>query len=73
MIRARSELAVATQPTEQRTAKNRYPLRCEICRELYFVDEGTIQRVYSALTGDPSNIPFSCENCEAGFAEASYL
>jgi len=73
VIRARSELALATQPTEHRTAKNRHPLRCEMCGELYFVGEGTVQRVYSALTGDPSNIAFSCENCEAGFAEASYL
>jgi hypothetical protein len=73
MIRARSELALATQTTEHRTAKNRHPLRCEMCREFYSVDEGTVQRVYSALTYDPSNIPSSCENCEAGFAEASYL
>jgi hypothetical protein len=73
MIRMHIEQANATQPTKHRTNENHYSLRCEMCRELYYVDKHIIRRAYSALEGDPSNIPFSCEKCEIEFAEASYL
>ena len=60
------------KPTLHRTEVNRYPLNCGICRELYFVDEGILRRVHSALEGDPSEMPFSCEPCEEQYAEAAY-
>jgi hypothetical protein len=60
------------KPTLHRTEVNRYPLNCGICRELYFVDEGILRRVHSALEGDPSEMPFSCEACEEHYAEAAY-
>ena len=57
------------RPTLHRTEGNRYPLNCGICRELYFVDEHTLRRIYFALVGDESGMTFSCEPCENQDAE----
>jgi hypothetical protein len=73
MIMTPVQQAKAAQPTKHRTGKNRYPLRCDMCRDLYYVDEVIIQRAYAALTGDAANIPFTCETCETDFAEAAHL
>jgi hypothetical protein len=59
------------KPTLHRTEVNRYPINCETCRELYFVDDGILRRVHSALEGDPSEMPFTCEPCEEQYAEAA--
>ena len=58
------------RPTLHRTEGNRYPLNCEICRELFFVDERILRRVYLALEGGQSGITFSCEACEGQHAGA---
>ena len=51
------------RPTLHQTEGNRYPLNCGICRELFFVDEHILRRVYLALEGDQSGMTFSCEAC----------
>jgi len=58
-------------PTKQPTQANRYGLRCGDCGDLYYVDDGTMRRVRSAHEGDPSEVPFRCDNCEEEYAEDS--
>jgi len=58
------------RPTLHQTEGNRYPLNCGICRELFFVDEHILRRVYLALEGGQSGITFSCEACEEQHAGA---
>jgi hypothetical protein len=57
------------RPTLHQTEGNRYPLNCGICRELFFVDEHILRRVYLALERDQSGMTFSCEACEEQYAE----
>ena len=52
------------RPTLHQTEGNRYPLNCGICRELFFVDEQTLRRIYFAFVGDESGSTISCERCE---------
>ena len=56
------------RPTLHQTEGNRYPLNCEICLGLFFVDERILRQVYLALEGGQSGITFSCEACEEQYA-----
>ena len=75
MVRLRENLdpeweqILAVGPTKYITATNHYGLRCVDCAELYYVDEAIMQRVKSAQEGDPSEIPFRCNDCDERYAE----
>ncbi len=44
-------------------------IRCGVCEDLYYVDETTYNRVKRALEFDPTDNPFSCDDCEEEYDE----
>ncbi|MFY9611489.1 MAG: hypothetical protein WAU45_23115 [Blastocatellia bacterium] len=55
--------------TKFKTELNKHELRCGVCNDLFYVDDSTYNRVRVALDFDPTNNPFSCEDCEQEYAE----
>ncbi len=66
------EMGVREGPTTHKTMRNLHKLHCQQCGDLYYVDEKTIRRVYSALEGDASDNLFRCPRCEEEYEEEAY-
>lgn len=60
-------------PTKFETERNTHQIRCGVCEDLYFVDETTYNRVRRALEFDPTDNPFSCDDCEEEYDEEAVL
>ena len=59
-------------PTRIKTERNKHPLRCRACCEMYYVDEGIYHEFRSAFDADPSENSFCCDDCEELEAEAAH-
>lgn len=58
--------ALFMKPTTYRTGLNRYRLLCNMCGEIYYVDEDTFQMAMVAVQKGLDN-PFCCDDCSEGF------
>jgi hypothetical protein len=72
MVDTNDERAAHEGPTREKTEVNHYPLHCETCGGLFYVDEATMRRVETAVAYDPSDNPFRCDECEAEDADEGY-
>ena len=77
MLRVRAELdanqaETAMQATNYPTEKNQFDVYCDMCGEVFFVDEITFERVSEALREGFDN-PFVCADCRDELGETAYL
>lgn len=55
------------RPTPYRTGLNRYRLLCNMCGDIYYVDEDTFYMATVAVQKGLDN-PFCCDDCAEGFS-----
>jgi hypothetical protein len=65
--RAETAMQAARYPTE----KNQYDVYCDMCGEVFFVDEITFEKVSAALREGFDN-PFVCDDCRDELGEIAY-
>lgn len=65
--RTENAMEISSFPTE----KNQYEVFCDMCGEVYFVDELTFEKVGHALREGFDN-PFVCDECRGEADEAAY-
>jgi len=66
--RAETAMQASSYPTE----RNQFDVYCDMCGEVFFVDELTFEKVSEALREGFDN-PFVCDDCRGEFDEAAYL
>ena len=77
MVRLREEFDAdraenAAQVSEYPTEKAGFEVFCDMCGEVYFVDEITFDKVSQALREGFDN-PFVCDDCRDELGESAYL
>jgi hypothetical protein len=62
----------AERATKHRTSKNLYEVQCSVCGDSYYVDQQLLGQVESAWGFDPTESPFTCDDCEEEREEDEY-
>lgn len=75
MVKVREELDANRAETAMRetiypTEKNNFEVYCDMCGEVFFVDQLTFDKVSSALREGFDN-PFLCEDCRDELGDAA--
>ena len=65
--RAEAAMQAAKYPTE----KNQYDVFCDMCGEIFYVDEITFEKISAALREGFEN-PFVCDDCRDELGERAY-
>jgi hypothetical protein len=78
MLRLREELNPEEQPGAARvattypTTRNRHGWHCRECGGLFYVDDAAREKVRAAVSVDPTENPFLCDDCEEAYADEAY-
>jgi hypothetical protein len=77
MVKVKAELdanraETAMHSSRHPTEKNLYDVYCDMCGEVFFVDELTFEKVSAALREGFDN-PFICDDCRDELGEEPYL
>jgi len=77
MVKVKEELdanraEAAMQATRYPTDRNQFDVYCDMCGEVFFVNEMTFEKISAALREGFDN-PFICDDCRNELGETAYL